>query len=164
MMQTRALALGGLLAAGTLMMGAPAAQAGGYGCEGDCYRETVLPPVYDTVGERVLLSVPRTTNIVRPPVYKTVTETVEIAPARREWRVTRDAWGHRIGCWVDVPAQYGLRQRTVMVEPGSVVPYTSYPVYGVRTHQVMVEPARRAWVPAGHGPLYSEPGPIVARY
>lgn len=163
MRKTIALALGGLIAAGSLVAGAPA-QAGSFGCAGDCYREAVLPPVYGTVGHRVLLSTPRTTDIVTPAVYGSVTETVQIAPPRREWRVTVDAWGRKVGCWVEVPARYGLRERTVTLQPGSVVPYTTYPAYGIRSRTVMVEPARRAWVPAGHVPLYGAPEPIVAAY
>ena len=163
-MKTIALALGGLLSAAAMLASGAPARAGGFGCAGDCYRETVLPPVYGQTGERVLLSVPRTTDIVTPPVYGSVTETVQIAPARREWRVTRDAWGHRVGCWVEVPARYGQRQRNVELQAGFAVPYTTYPAYGVRTRTVMVEPARRAWLPAGHGPRYGAPEPIVAAY
>ncbi len=146
------------------------AQAGGYGCRGECYHEAILPPVYGTVSERVLLSPPRTYDVVTPATYRTETETVEIAPARREWQVTRDAWGRRVGCWVDLPARYGVRQRTVMVSAASSVPVTQLPVYGSRERTVLVEPARRAWVPAPHGaPFYGQPdgysdAPIRAAY
>jgi hypothetical protein len=156
-----AFGLGALASAG-------AAQAGG--CGGECYRETVLPPVYGTVSERVLVRPSRTYDIVTPAEYRTVSETVEVSPARREWQVSYDRWGARVGCWVDVPARYAVRQRTVMVRPATSTPYTQYPVYGTRDHTVLVEPARRAWVPAGHGaPRYAEPeefgnGPIRAAY
>jgi hypothetical protein len=154
---------------GATIAGIGAAQAG-QGCGGECYREATLPPVYGTVSERVLVSPPRTYDIVTPAEYRTVDETIVVAPARREWQVTRDAYGQRVGCWVDVPARYAVRQRTVMVRPATSVPYTHYPIYGTREHTVLVEPARRAWVPAGRGgPRYSQPdgfenSPIRAAY
>ena len=120
--------------------------AGGFGCGAGCYRETVLPPVYGTIADPVLLAPPRSYTIVTPAKYRTVAETVQVAPARREWRVTRDASGRRIGCWVEVPPAYVVRHRTVMAEAPSVVPATTYPVHGVRYRSVQVEPPRRAWV------------------
>jgi hypothetical protein len=162
---------------GALIGTAGAAQAGQGGCGGECYREATLPPVYGTVSERVLVRPSRTYDIVTPAEYQTVQETVEVAPARREWQVSYDQYGQRVGCWVNLPARYAVRQRTVMMRPATSTPYTQYPVYGTREHTVQVEPARRAWVPAGQGgPRYGQPdgyeppeggygrGPIRANY
>jgi hypothetical protein len=137
----------GVLALAVLAGLAGPAAAGGFGCGGACYRETTLPPVYGTLADPVLLAPPRSYEIVAPARYRTFAEPVQVAPARREWRVTRDAWGRRIGCWVETPASYALRHRTVMVEAASVVPVTTYPVHGVRYRSVQLAPARRAWVP-----------------
>jgi hypothetical protein len=140
------LGLGAMLA-----LAGPAFAGGSPICGVDCYREAVLPPVYGTVSERVRVQGPRTHDIVVPARYATVEETVLVAPARREWRVTRDALGHRVGCWVHFAAEYAVRPRTVMVKAAQSVPYTTYPVYDVRQRSVLVEPARRGWVPVAEG-------------
>jgi hypothetical protein len=62
-------------------------------------------------------------------------------PTRR-WDVTRDAHGRTVGCWVEVPAQYALRTRTVLVAPASV-DYEIVPaVYAHRQRKVMVRPTQ----------------------
>lgn len=140
----------GILGLGLVAGFAGSAAAGGYGCGAHCYRETTLPPVYGTLTDRVQLSATRTYDVVTAPEYRNVAETVQTAPARREWRITRDAWGRRVGCWVEIPARYTTLHRPVMVRAASVVPHTTYPVYGVRYRSVQLEPARRAWVPGAY--------------
>jgi hypothetical protein len=140
----------GILALGLATGFAGSAAAGEYGCGGHCYRQATLPPVYGTLTEPVQLSAPRTYAVVNPPEYRTIAEPVQVAPARREWRITRDAWGRRVGCWVEIPARYAVLHRPVMVRSGSVVPETTFPVYGVRYRSVKMEPARRAWVPRAY--------------
>lgn len=178
-----------------LLIGASAAQAGG--CRGSaCYNLVTAPPVYGTVNETVQVRpaltqrrvIPAeyetvTDNVMIAPerriprhraaVYETVTEKVLIAPATRRWDVTRDAWGNTVGCWVDVPAQYGYqsrrvevspasveyemvpavytqRQRKVMVRPTEVVREEIPAVYETRQRQVLVSPGSQYWSRAGY--------------
>lgn len=141
---------------GAVIAATGAAQAGGAGCVGDCYREAHVPPVYGMVAEQVLVSPPRTYDVVTPAEYRTQTETYQISPGGRQWQVTRDAWGRRVGCWVDVPPRFATRTRFVIVRAASSEPHTTYPIYGTRERSVLVEPARRAWVPVErpHGGPY----------
>src|SRR5215210_1833781 len=39
-----------------------------------------------------------------------------IAPPRKVWQVTRDAYGQTVGCWVTVPGRYAVHHRRVMVD------------------------------------------------
>lgn len=147
--------------AGSLLLAAPAALAGG-GCSGSsCYRLVSTPPVYGTVNETFVTRPARTFSRVIPAEYQTVTEEVVLQPARqiphhipaqystvsekvlisaasRRWEVSRDAYGNTTGCWVDVPARYGYQQRTVQVSPASVEYETVPAVYGQRSRRVMV--------------------------
>ena len=106
-----------------------------------------MPPVYGAVAEKVLVRAPRTGAIVTPAEYGTVRETVVVEPARRIWTVRRDAWGHKIGCWVETPARYGTVTRRVMVRAPEVVPYAQAAIYGTRLQSVQVAPAHAEWVP-----------------
>jgi hypothetical protein len=147
----------GVLALAVLAGAAGPVAAGEFGCRAGCYRQTTLPPVYGTLTDRVLLGTSQTQDIVTLPEYRTIAETVQVAPARREWRVTRDAWGRKVGCWVVVPASYAVQQRTVMVRQPAVAPVSTYPIYGVRYRSVQLAPARRAWVPRAYA-TYVEAG------
>jgi hypothetical protein len=125
------------------------AAAGGFGCERGCARLTTLPPVYGTLAQPVLLGTSYKDEIVLPE-YRTVAETVQVAPARHEWRVTRDAWGRKVAGWVSVPPAFAVRQRVVMVRPPAVVPASNEPIFGTRYRSVQLAPARRAWVPRAY--------------
>jgi hypothetical protein len=70
-----------------------------------------------------------------------------ISPPRKEWMVTRDAFGNAVGCWVVVPAQYAVRHRTVMVRAPQVVHETVPPVYASHRRTVMVQPGTSGWQP-----------------
>lgn len=155
-----------------LLLGAGAAQAGG--CHGSaCYNLVNTPPVYGTVDETYQVQPPQVQRRVVPAEYDTVTDTVMIAPARqiphhraavydtvtekvlispatRRWEVTRDAWGRTVGCWVDVPAQYGYQSRRVEVSPATVEYETVPAVYTQRQRKVMVRPTEvvREEIPA----------------
>lgn len=167
-MAFRVLTLSGAAAsvfAGTLVLAASAAQAGGRCSGSSCYRLVDTPPVYGTVNETVMTRPERTFSRVIPAEYQTVTEQVVIQPARkiarhipaqyqtvsekvlisaaiRRWEVTRDAYGNTTGCWVDVPARYGYQQRTVQVSPASVAYDVVPAVYGERNRSVMVSASR----------------------
>ena len=176
-----------------LFLGTGAAQAGG--CQGDCYEKVTRPPVYETVddlyvardarvvsrripaqvervSEPVVIKPARTVARVTPAVYGIEEESYLVKAARREWQVTVDAYGREVGCWVDVPAVYGTRQRKVVVQPEQVT-YVTIPekvgiftrdvvtapatvvkeyqpaVYETRSRTVEVAPARSEWVPIG---------------
>lgn len=140
-----------LAVAGVLGAAASPALAGG-GCGGSqCYREEYTPAQYETVQERVLLRAPRTYARVIPAEYGSVSETVMVSPGGRTWQVTRDAHGRAVGCWVDVPARYATRHRTVQVSAEQVVPVAVPAVYGTRSHTVQVSAPSRGWVPVGGG-------------
>jgi len=179
----------------TFLLGISAAEAGG--CRGSaCYNLVTAPPVYGTINEtyqvrpaqtqrrvvpaeyetvtdNVMIAPERRIPRHRAAVYETVTEQVLIAPATRRWEVTRDAWGNTVGCWVDVPAQYGYqsrrvevspatveyemvpavytqRQRKVMVRPTEVVREEIPAVYETRQRQVLVSPGSQYWSRAGY--------------
>lgn len=181
--------------AATLLLGVSAAEAGG--CRGSaCYNLVNAPPVYGTINETYQVRPAQTQHRVVPAEYDTVTDTVMIAPERRiahpraavyetvteqvlvaaatrRWEVTRDAWGNTVGCWVDVPAQYGYqsrrvvvspatveyemvpavytqRQRKVMVRPTEVVREEIPAVYETRQRQVLVSPGSQYWSRAGY--------------
>lgn len=172
----RSLSSSGVLAASALttafLFSASTAEAGG--CRGSaCYNLVNTPPVYGTVDETyqvrpaqvqrrvvpaeyesvtdtVMIAPERRIARPRAAVYDTVTEKVLIAPATRRWEVSRDAWGNTVGCWVDVPAQYGYQSRRVEVSPASV-DYEIVPaVYTQRQRKVMVRPTEvvREEIPA----------------
>jgi hypothetical protein len=130
-------------------LAAPAALAGGDPTCLTCYRHVVQPPVYGTVAEQVMVQAPRTYAETIPGDYQTVSETVMVAPARKVWQVTRDAYGNLVGCWVETPARYAVQHRQVMIRPPSVVRHTSPAVYATQHRQVLVQPARSGWEPVG---------------
>ena len=136
-----------LLAATAFAAAAIPASAGGYGCEGDCYRQEYVPARYGAVVEPSLLRGPRTYAAVTPAEYTTITERVAIRPAGRIWTVKRDAFGRRIGCWIDVPGEYRTVTRRVMVRAPEITPVAQSAVWGVASQRVLLEPAHKAWVP-----------------
>lgn len=185
------------LLAGSAILGltATVAHAGGGGCQGDCYEKVDRPAVYGTVtdlyvardahvvtrrvpaqvervSEPVVLRPAKTVAKVVPAVYGTETEEYMISPPRREWQVTVDGYGRKIGCWVDIPATYGTRHRKVMLQeeqvtyvtipekvgimtrdvvtaPAKVVKEYRPAVYETRRRAVEIEPPRSEWVPVG---------------
>jgi hypothetical protein len=148
-----------------VIMGASIATAtAGGGCT-TCYQKVVTPPVYRTVPETVMVRPAQTVAhrtpaeygtvhekvLVRPAqtvarhipaVMGSVAETVMVSPARKEWQVTVDAHGRKIGCWVKIPAQYATQHRTVVVRPASVAHDVIPAQYGVQARTVMTRPAQ----------------------
>jgi hypothetical protein len=100
-----------------------------------------IPAEYGLVEEKVLVRPVRTYARHTPAVVQTVAEHVQVAPASRRWQVSRDSHGQVTGCWVDVPAQYGVQHRQVVVQPASVSHETIPAEYGIRTRKVMTRPA-----------------------
>jgi len=161
-----------LIAVPALLAGLASAQAGGGRCA-DCYEKVVQPAQYATRSETVLVRPQRTVAYATPPEYATVhekvlvrpattyartipaetgvvAERVLVAPARKEWQVTIDAHGRKIGCWVHVPAQYAVQHRHVVVRPAQIVHETAPAQYGVQARHVMVRPGQvhRQVIPA----------------
>jgi hypothetical protein len=151
------------LALGTaaLLSSASFAQAG---CQ-TCYQKVVHPAQYRTVPETVMVRHAQTIAHTTPAEYGVVhekvlvhpghaiartipaemgavAEQVMVSPARKEWQVTVDAHGRKIGCWVKIPAQYAVQHRTVVVRPAQVVHEHVPAVYETRARQVMVRPAQ----------------------
>jgi hypothetical protein len=188
-----AIAFGAIVA-----LSSTAAQAGNPCQPGQsCYKLVTTPAEYGTVAEQVMVSperrvsrhIPAEYGVVQeqvmvhparriahhvPAVVNTVAEQVMISPASKVWQVTRDAHGQTVGCWVVVPARYGVQHRQVVVQPASVQ-YSEVPAqYATRsrkvmtraadvhhetipaqyqTHhrQVMTRQATRGWQPVGYG-------------
>jgi hypothetical protein len=185
--------LAGSALAAALLLGAQGAEAADcYGAA--CYRLVRTPPVYQTiektylarpaqrqarlipaqydyVTEQVLMQPAQTIPHHRPATFSSVSEKVMISPPSRRWDVSRDAFGNVVGCWVDVPAQFGYQQRTVEVSPATVeyetipavyvprqrkvmvratqvIHETIPPVYKTVQRQVMVSPGSQEWAPA----------------
>ncbi|MCO4053583.1 MAG: hypothetical protein HEQ16_05915 [Bosea sp.] len=182
-----------LIALGALVLGAASAQAG-TPCHGaHCYKLVETPPAFRHVAEEVMVRPPQRVARHVPAQFETVTETVTIrpartvahhvparyaveaetvmiAPARKVWQVSVNMFGEKVGCWVDVPAQYATRHRhvrvrdarlvhetipaihaersrAVMVRPPTIEYDVVPPVYRTRHRQVMVHPGSKAWAP-----------------
>lgn len=181
-----------MAAAGSALLLSTAFAAAGGDCHGSaCYRLVKTPPSFATVSEQVQVRPPmqvarrlpaefatvHETVVVRPAqvtarhipaVYGVQHEKVMVSPASRRWQVTVDAHGNKVGCWVDVPAQFALRERTVVIREAQVVhetipavtaqrarvvmvrpPAVTYDhvpaVYETRHHQVMTHPGSKSW-------------------
>jgi hypothetical protein len=139
-----------LAAASGVFLFTTSAMAGGVGCT-DCYRHVSTPPVYGSVAESVMVRAPHTIAHTVPGHYQTVAEKVMVSPPRKVWQVTRDAHGHKVGCWVVIPGQYAVHHRRVMVHPPRVVHHAMPAVYATHQRTVLVRPASSGWQPiAGH--------------
>jgi hypothetical protein len=161
---TKSFAASSMFAAAALMLGTTAAMAGGH-CQGSaCYKLVVTPPAYAQVSEQVLVrpaqriarhipaeygTVSETVTVRPaqtfarhiPAVYGTTAETVLVSPARKVWQVSVDAHGHKVGCWITVPAQYATRHRQVVIREAQVVHETIPAVHAERHRRVLVRPA-----------------------
>lgn len=144
-----------VLAATALGLSALPAAAG---CVGQCYRQSYVPPSYETVTEKVVVRAPRTYAVTTPAEYRTVHETVQVAPGGRHWSVSTDAHGNKVGCWVYTKPRYASVARTVMVRGPEVVPYAVPAQYGYRSHTVQTSAGYRTWTPVGSGGGYGHGG------
>jgi hypothetical protein len=70
---------------------------------GECFAQAYLPPVYDTVNQRVL---------VRPPAEK-----IEIIPAEYEWVEERIMVREATFRLVEIPGQYEVEEQVVETSP-----------------------------------------------
>lgn len=147
-----------------VLLGAPAAQAGG--CQGTaCYNLVRTAPIYGMVAETKLVRKTQTRRRVVRARYATITEKVLIQPARQiphqvegqyysisekvliapggpRWEVTTDAHGRTTCCWVYDEPQFGFRQRIVESAPARIEYETIPAVYTQRQRRVLVRPSR----------------------
>lgn len=132
-------------ALGLALLASSAAFAGGVGCT-TCFRPVIRPPVFGVAPAPILVQ-PETwvTRLVKAR-YTTVTAPV-IAPAHRAWRVTRDAHGHVVGCWVDVPAKTTFVRTQMVVAPSGIVESHSPAVFGSHNKLITLEPGSVGWAP-----------------
>jgi hypothetical protein len=147
------------------------AEAGGT-CR-NCFEKVEHPALYRTVAETVQVRPAQTVVHVTPAQYGmvhetrlvrpeqiivretparlgTVAERVMVSPPRKEWQVTVDAYGRQIGCWVKVPAQYALQERTVVIRPAQFEQYVIPAGYETRARKVLIAPeqVQRQVIPA----------------
>jgi hypothetical protein len=140
-----------MIAAGALALVTMPAAAGGFGCVGDCYTPTYVPPSYGAVTEKFVVRAPETYAITTPARYATVYETVQVGGGRY-WSVTRDPiTGQKVGCWITKPARYATVPRTVMVSAPEVIPHATPAVYGYRTQTYLASPGHKTWAPLPRG-------------
>jgi hypothetical protein len=155
---------------------ASAAQAGGGCSSGNCYRQVVTPPVYQSIDEHVLVAPARTRKHRRPALLQDVTEEVVVRPERsvarhipaeygvvhervmtssggKRWVMKHDAHGNLVGCWVKTHPTYATVARHVMVRRAQVVHDVMPAVVRTRTRTVVLEPARTEveHIPAQYG-------------
>ena len=122
-------------------------------------RLEVIPAVYRTETEQVLVRPASTKRISVQPVYRTVSETVMVKPAHTEWKKGKDplqkvegATGE-IMCLVNVPAEYEAVEKQVLVEPAKTVEETIPADYRTVEKEVLVSGPRteKVVIPAEYG-------------
>jgi len=128
-----------------------------------CYEQAVVPAVYQTVQEQVLVR-PASSHVVRQPAvyayrarqvvlqperisYRTVapvyalqSRRVQVRPASYGWEY-RVRKGRRILCKIAYPAAYSTVQERVLVKPGGRVAVRQPAIYGSVKERVLVQPA-----------------------
>lgn len=158
-----------VLGAAAAMLAAYSADAGAFGqsyrsggAYKVCYRKVVIPPVYRTITERVMVRpavcaqhrtppsygvtarevvVRPATQIVRskPAVYGSVQETRMVRPARTRWTRSRCV-GADYRCAVTTPAKYRTHAKRVVIAPRSTWVETRPAVKRVVRQRVMLHP------------------------
>ncbi len=157
-----------VLGAAAAMLAAYSADAGAFGQSYRsgkyrvCYKRVVIPPVYRTITERVMVRpavcvqhrtppsygvtarevvVRPATQIVRtrPAVYGSVQETRMVRPARTRWTRSRCV-GADYRCAVTTPAKYRTHAKRVVIAPRSTWVETRPAVKRVVRQRVMLHP------------------------
>ena len=128
-----------------------------------CYEQAIVPAVYQTVQEQVLVR-PASSHTVRQPavyayqarqvvlqpervsyrtvapVYSLQSRRVQVRPASYDWEY-RNRKGRRILCKIAYPAVYSTVQERVLVKPGGRVAVRQPAIYGSVREKVLVQPA-----------------------
>ncbi len=105
---------------------------------GECYARVLIPPVYETTSERMLV--------------REASSSIAIIPAKYEWVedkiVTKEA-SERL---IVIPATYKTIEEKMLVKEASTRMVEVPAVYGTETEKVLVTPAREYWK-KGRGPV-----------
>jgi hypothetical protein len=111
---------------------------------------TLVPPTYRTVTETEVIRPETTRTEVIPARYDTVTERVMVQGAHTEWRrgygpvsdpdMPRVHVDRDILCLIDVPAEYRLETRRVLISPERTTRTTIPEEVRVRTREVIDQP------------------------
>jgi hypothetical protein len=136
-----------LLATTALAQGLPPADAK----PGECYAKVLVPAVYKTYSEQVLVHAGGVNYTKTPAVYKDVQKTVLISEESYEL--------------VPVPPTYDTVQETILVQPEQVVKTVVPATFRTETKRVMISPSRVMWK-AGRGAyekIDSATGEIMCR-
>ncbi len=157
-----------VLGAAAAMLAAYSADAGAFGLKYKsgkymtCYKRVVIPPVYRTITERVMVRpavcarhrtppsygvtarevvVRPATQIVRtrPAVYGSVQVTRMVRPARTRWTRSR-CYGADYRCAVTTPAKYRSHAKRVVITPRSTWVETRPAVKRMVQQRVMLHP------------------------
>jgi hypothetical protein len=128
-----------------------------------CYEQAVVPAVYQTVQERVLVQKASRYTVTEPAIYSTQAKRVVLQPERVSYRtiapiysvrnrtvMVRPAsygWeyqmrkGRKVLCKVKHPAVYSTVQERVLVKPGGRVAVRTPAIYGTVNQRVLVRRA-----------------------
>ncbi len=105
---------------------------------GECYARVLIPPVYESTSERVMV--------------KEASSSIEVVPAEYEWTeesvLVKEA-GEKL---VVVPATHKTVQEQVLVKGESTRMVEVPAVYETETEEILVTPAREYWK-RGRGPV-----------
>lgn len=104
---------------------------------GTCYAKVLIPAVYQTAPEEVLVQPEQVKSKTVPAVYRDVEKQVLVEEESYELIV--------------VPASYETVTGTIELQPQQVIKKVVPAVYKEETEQVMISPARVEWKP-GRGP------------
>jgi hypothetical protein len=105
---------------------------------GECYARVFVPPVYETVEERVMVQEASQKVEVLPAEYEWVEEQVLVKEASEQLEV--------------IPAKYDWVEEDVLVSPASTKIETIPAEYEWVEEEVLVKPARTEWK-KGTGPI-----------
>lgn len=105
---------------------------------GECYARVLIPPVYETTSERMLVREASSTITIIPAKYEWVEETI----------MTREA-GEEL---VVVPATHKTVKESILVKAASSHMVEVPAVYGTESEEILVSPAREYWK-KGRGPV-----------
>lgn len=108
-------------------------------------RIVAIPARYKTTNKRIITQDKATKLIPQEIKYKKVKEKVITAPARSEWRKTtcqdRGCNQSQVVCLVEVPQQYKIITKKVVLQPSAIKKTTTSPVYTDVAVRELVTPA-----------------------
>ena len=105
---------------------------------GECYARVLIPPVYESTSERLLVREASSTITVVPATYEWVEEEIMVKGAGEKLTV--------------VPATYKTVEEKMLVKAQSSQLVEVPAVYGTESEEILVTPAREYWK-KGRGPV-----------